>query len=40
VEPPPGFPPREEITVMPLDAAKALDNAEANKARFAEIFGQ
>lgn len=40
VQPPPGFPPREEITVMPLDAAKALENAEANKQRFAETFGQ
>lgn len=40
VDPPAGFPPRSEITVMPLDAAKALENAEANKQRFAEIFGQ
>lgn len=39
IAPPPGFPPREEITVLSLDAGAALENAEADKARFAEIFG-
>lgn len=36
---PEGFPSRDEITLMEFDPAKALDDAEANKARFAEIFG-
>jgi iron(III) transport system substrate-binding protein len=40
VAPPPGFPPRSAITLMAFDASKALADAEANKARFAEIFGQ
>lgn len=39
VEPPQGFPARSEIKLMPFDAADALENAEANKARFSEIFG-
>lgn len=37
---PAGFPDRSAIKVMPFDAAKALMEADANKARFAEIFGQ
>lgn len=37
---PAGFPDRSTIKVMPFDAAKALAEAEANTARFAEIFGQ
>ncbi|WP_394688374.1 ABC transporter substrate-binding protein [Hoeflea sp.] len=37
---PAGFPDRSAIKVMPFDAAKALKEADANKARFAEIFGQ
>ena len=39
VDPPEGFPARSEITLMPFDAADALKNAEANKARFSDIFG-
>lgn len=37
---PEGFPDRATITVMGFDAAKALAESEANKAKFAEIFGQ
>lgn len=37
---PAGFPDRSTIKVMPFDAAKALAEADTNKARFAEIFGQ
>jgi iron(III) transport system substrate-binding protein len=40
VDVPAGFPDRSTIKVMPFDAAKALEEAESNKARFAEIFGQ
>ncbi|GHG84785.1 ABC transporter substrate-binding protein [Pseudodonghicola xiamenensis] len=36
---PEGFPAREEIKLMAFDPAAALKNAEANKTRFAEIFG-
>lgn len=36
---PEGFPAREAITLMAFDPAKALADTEANKARFAEIFG-
>lgn len=36
---PEGFPAREDIKLMAFDPAKALANAEANKAKFAEIFG-
>ncbi|PMR74505.1 ABC transporter substrate-binding protein [Billgrantia endophytica] len=39
VEPPEGFPARDEITLMPLDAARALENAEAQQRRFSELFG-
>ncbi|KAA0010794.1 ABC transporter substrate-binding protein [Billgrantia pellis] len=39
VEPPPGFPARDEIRVMPLDAERALEQAEAHKQRFSELFG-
>ncbi|MEX2473729.1 ABC transporter substrate-binding protein, partial [Marinobacter sp.] len=39
VAPPEGFPTRENITLMPLDASTALDEAEANKARFSELYG-
>ena len=38
VEPPPGFPPRSEITLMPFDAASALANAKANQDRFTALF--
>lgn len=36
---PEGFPAREDIQLMAFDPAEALANAEANKARFAELFG-
>jgi len=36
---PAGFPAREEIKLMSFDAAKALADAEANKAKFTELFG-
>ncbi|WP_417256279.1 ABC transporter substrate-binding protein [Celeribacter halophilus] len=36
---PEGFPAREDIKLMAFDPATALENAEANKARFAELFG-
>lgn len=36
---PAGFPPRDSIKLMPFDAAKALADTEANKKRFADLFG-
>ena len=36
---PEGYPAREEIKFLPFDAGKALDNAEADKKKFADIFG-
>ncbi|MBP0614113.1 ABC transporter substrate-binding protein [Jiella mangrovi] len=39
IAPPKGFPSRDKIKLMPFDADKALADAEANKKRFAEIFG-
>ncbi|WP_163849771.1 ABC transporter substrate-binding protein [Pseudooceanicola aestuarii] len=36
---PEGFPSREEITLMAFDPASALANADANKEKFAEVFG-
>lgn len=36
---PAGFPARENIKLMAFDPAVALKNAEANKAKFADIFG-
>lgn len=39
VVPPPGFPDLKTITIMPLDAEKALNNAESNKKKFADMFG-
>lgn len=36
---PKGFPPRDSIKLMPFDAAKALADTEANKKRFADLFG-
>ncbi|TCC00730.1 extracellular solute-binding protein [Kosakonia quasisacchari] len=36
---PVGFPPRDSIKLMPFDAAKALADTEANKKRFADLFG-
>ena len=35
---PKGFPSREQIKLLPFDAAKALENAETDKVKFAEIF--
>lgn len=36
---PEGFPAREEIKLMAFDPAQALQDADANKAKFAELFG-
>lgn len=36
---PEGFPARDKIKLMPFDAADALRNADANKARFNDVFG-
>ncbi|WP_197945305.1 ABC transporter substrate-binding protein [Oricola thermophila] len=40
VSPPEGFPPLSDIRVMAFDPAAALESAEADKDRFATIFGQ
>ncbi|MEO1745009.1 MAG: extracellular solute-binding protein, partial [Pseudomonadota bacterium] len=40
VTPPKGFPALSEVTVMSFDAAAALAASDANKERFADIFGQ
>ena len=37
---PPGYPDRNAIKIMNVDAAKALANETANKKKFGEIFGQ
>lgn len=39
VTPPEGFPERDSIRLMPLDVARALEEAEAHKRRFGELFG-
>ncbi|WP_062017740.1 ABC transporter substrate-binding protein [Aureimonas sp. AU4] len=39
VEGPAGFPARDTIKLMPLDAAKALEAEGENKRRFTELFG-
>ncbi|MQY42599.1 extracellular solute-binding protein [Epibacterium sp. SM1969] len=36
---PAGFPARDEIKLMAFDPAKALADADANKAKFADVFG-
>ncbi len=36
---PAGFPAREDIKLMDFDPATALKDAEANKAKFTELFG-
>lgn len=36
---PEGFPARDSLKLMEFDAAKALADTEANKARFSEVFG-
>jgi len=40
VAPPEGFPPRDQIALMPFDPSEALADDKANKERFVEIFGQ
>ncbi|WNL38541.1 ABC transporter substrate-binding protein [Halomonas sp. PAMB 3264] len=37
--PPDGFPARDTIELMPVDTAQALEQEEALKARFSELFG-
>ncbi|GEO13827.1 ABC transporter substrate-binding protein [Microvirga aerophila] len=37
---PDGYPPRDQIKVLPFDAAKALADETKNKTTFADIFGQ
>ena len=39
VSPPAGFPDLKTITIMPLDADKALENAKKNKQKVADVFG-
>ncbi|NAW14325.1 extracellular solute-binding protein [Halomonas marinisediminis] len=39
IAPPAGFPAREDITLMPLDSERALNEEAAAKARFSELFG-
>lgn len=39
VAPPTGFPEPSSITVLPLDGARALEETEANKRAFADLFG-
>ncbi|MGJ8546544.1 MAG: ABC transporter substrate-binding protein [Sulfitobacter sp.] len=39
IESPEGFPARADIKLMDFDPAKALADTDANKARFAEVFG-
>lgn len=39
VAPPPGFPPVEAIKIIPVDIEAFLTKDEANKKRFAELFG-
>ncbi|MFI0473828.1 ABC transporter substrate-binding protein [Halomonas sp. HMF6819] len=39
VAPPDGFPARDTIELMPVDTAQALEQEEALKARFSELFG-
>lgn len=38
IDSPVGFPPRDQIKLLPFDAAKSLENAETDKEKFAEIF--
>jgi iron(III) transport system substrate-binding protein len=39
VAPPPGFPPRAAIRILPVDLPGYLANDEANKRKFADLFG-
>jgi iron(III) transport system substrate-binding protein len=40
VKAPAGFPALADIKILPLDPAMALESAEADKNKFADIFGQ
>ena len=40
VAPPPGFPPLKSIRVLPANVAEILLADEADKKRFAELFGR
>jgi iron(III) transport system substrate-binding protein len=40
IDPPAGFPSRDQIKLLPFDAATALAGSDAMKMKFAEIFGQ
>ena len=40
ITPPEGFPSRDEITLLSFDPAEALENADANRLRFVDIFGE
>jgi iron(III) transport system substrate-binding protein len=39
VAPPPGFPPVDQLSIMPVDLARAMHDDEALKKRFSELFG-
>jgi iron(III) transport system substrate-binding protein len=39
IDSPEGFPARDDLKLIAFDAAKALADTEANKAKFAEVFG-
>ncbi len=39
IAPPEGFPSRDQIKLMPFDAAKALADDQANKQKFQDVFG-
>ncbi|MCY6379870.1 ABC transporter substrate-binding protein [Hoeflea prorocentri] len=39
IDPPKGFPPRDQIKLMPFDPAAALADDKENKMKFTEIFG-
>ena len=39
IKPPEGFPKREDMKLLPFDAAKALAEEEKTRKRFSELFG-
>jgi iron(III) transport system substrate-binding protein len=39
VAPPPGFPPVDELHIIPVDLARAMREDEALKKHFSELFG-
>jgi iron(III) transport system substrate-binding protein len=39
VAPPPGFPAPEAVQIIPIDVPAYLQTDEANKKKFAELFG-